>query len=90
MATAQRTEGMPVMNCLDHSGMATRMNIGIGLLTILCGLFGYSSFIQLPQMERRISSQINTIENRVTKCETDIGRVIAQRNFDHQNKDPLR
>lgn len=89
MSAAQRTEST-VMNCLDHSGMTTRMNIGIGLLSLLCGMFGYSSFIQLPQMEGRITSQINAIEKRVTACEGDIRRVIAQRNYDHQNKDPLR
>ena len=86
----QRPEEPRVFNCLDHSGMATRMNIGIGLLTILCGMFGYSSFIQLPEMEGRITSQINSIERRVGKCEDDIKRVIAQRNYDHANKDPLR
>lgn len=75
--------------CNDHSGMIARLNIGIGLLSVLCGLFGYSSLWQLPQMEARITAQFYTMDKRVTKCERDISQIVAQRNRDHTNKDPL-
>lgn len=86
----KQDEGTRVFNCLDHSGMVIRMNIGIVLLSAQLSLFGYSSFIQLPKIESNLSAQINAMDKRINKCEDDIKRVIAQRNFDHANKDPLR
>lgn len=83
--------------CMDHSGITTRMNIGIALLTVLCGLFGYSSFIQLPAMESRMTEKITTIERTLDGAKNDIMalkledvRLKAQRNADHPKKDPIQ
>lgn len=82
--------------CMDHSGIATRMNIGIALLSMLCGLFGYSSFIQLPALEQRITDKVTVIETKVADAQRDIValkledmRLKSQRNADHPQKDPL-
>lgn len=82
--------------CMDHSGIATRMNIGIALLSMLCGLFGYSSFVQLPTLEQRITDKIAVMETKVADAQRDIValkledmRLKAQRNADHPQKDPL-
>lgn len=79
----------PLNNCQEHSGMIARMNIGITLLTTLCGLLAYSSLWQLPKMELRITEQFNAMDKRVNKCESSIERIITQRNRDHLNKEPL-
>ena len=79
----------PLNNCQEHSGMIARMNIGITLLTTLCGLLAYSSLYQLPKMELRITEQFNVMDRRVNKCESSIERIITQRNRDHLNKEPL-
>lgn len=83
--------------CLDHSGITTRMNIGIALLSILCGLFGYSSFVQLPALEQRLSEKISLIEKRLDASQRDIEglrveqiRIKSQRNADHPHKDPMQ
>lgn len=86
---SERSSLLRPLNCQEHSGMIARMNIGIGLLTILCGLFGYSSLWQLPQMEARITAQFYLVDKRITRCENDIERIIAQRNRDHANKEPM-
>lgn len=82
--------------CMDHSGIATRMNIGIALLSMLCGLFGYSSFVQLPALEQRVADKVGTIETKVADTQREIIalkledlRLKAQRNADHPKKDPL-
>ena len=91
------TSSHNVGNCMDHSGITTRMNIGIALLTLLCGLFGYSSFIQLPALENRITEKITAIERTVDGLQRDVVslklediRIKSQRNSDHPQKDAFQ
>lgn len=83
--------------CQEHSGMISRMNIGIGLLTVLVGLFGYSSFVQIPRLESYMKDQYSSLDKRQMLTERDVvtlkvedERIKAQRNADHANKDKLQ
>ncbi len=83
--------------CQEHSGMFTRMNIGIGLLSILVGLFGYSSFVQIPRLESYMKDQYSGLDKRMMMAERDISqgkiedeRIKAQRNADHPAKDKFQ
>lgn len=83
--------------CQEHSGMISRMNIGIALLTILVGLFGWSSFVQIPRLEMLMRDQYSSLDKRLMMTERDVSslriedeRIKAQRNADHSAKDALK
>ena len=83
--------------CKEHSGMLSRMNIGIALLTFLIGLFGYSSFVQIPRLETLMREQYSGLDKRILLTERDVTalkvedeRIKSQRNADHPKKDRLQ
>lgn len=77
--------------------MAVWIKIGCALLGLLCTMFAYSSFIQLPALRADIALSLEQVNQRVSKVENDIitlrqqqDRLIAQRNADHPAKDTFR
>lgn len=83
--------------CKEHSGLIVWVKVGCGLLTMLCGLFSYSSFIQFPAYREEVLKQTSRLEQKLAYLENTIKgvqetqtRIIAQRNLDHKDKDTFR
>lgn len=84
-------------NCKEHSGLKTRLDLGIALLGVLVSLSAFSSFVQVPAMQRAMEHQIALLDKRLLLVERDVTDLRAedikiknQRNLDHASKDNLQ
>jgi hypothetical protein len=55
--------------CREHSGMSTKLNGVLALLTTIAGLLGYQIFMQVPDMRLELTKNLMTLEARVKALE---------------------
>lgn len=55
--------------CLEHSGMASKLNGGLALLTTILVLLGYQVFIQVPNLRLEMAEKIGRLDARTTALE---------------------
>lgn len=91
------SNGESVHVCQEHSGLKTWVQVGCALLSVLIGLFSYSTFVQVPDVRNIIDRASAANEKRFFAIERDItdlrltdSRIINQRNLDHNNKEKLQ
>lgn len=59
--------------CLEHSGMASKLNGGLALLTTILVLLGYQVFIQVPNLRLEMAEKIGRLDARATALERKDG-----------------
>lgn len=58
--------------CLEHSGVASKLNGGLALLTVIMCLIGYQVFFQVPDLKYANGERLTKIEGKLEGLEKTI------------------